>query len=310
MMIGGGRNLAGRLALIVTCFVWVARAQEGIDFDKVGVQTVQIADGIYVLVGGHPAVGNIGVSVGTDGILVVDSMYAPLHQKILDALAKISRGPIRFVINTHNHVDHTGGNELMSKMGAVIIGHENLRKRMVSQQANPDQQNTPASTAALPILTYRDSLTLHFNGEEIYVYHPDAAHTDGDSVVYFRRANVMHVGDLPSSLRYPNIGVDDGGSVNGMIAGVEQILKIANPDTKIIPGHIGTAVSVTELQQQRDMFMVVRDRVLRQIRMGKTLEQVIASKPTAEFDESRRKGVITPDRFAELVYRDLSSRNP
>jgi glyoxylase-like metal-dependent hydrolase (beta-lactamase superfamily II) len=291
-------------ALILACFFSNARAQN-IDFAKTEVQTVKVADGLYVLMGG-PAQGNIAASVGSDGIFLVDSMYAPMHQKIMDALARLtsqpSRQPVRYVINTHLHGDHTAGNDAMAKLGAVVISHENMRKRMA------EQRNNAPPAAALPVLTYSDHMTLHFNGEEIYIYHPAPAHTDGDSIIYFRHANVMHVGDVPSSLRYPNIGVDDGGSVDGMIAAAQQVMKIANADTKIIPGHLGPVVGFKEIQQQLAMFPVVRDRILSAIRAGKTLEEVVASKPTADFDQGRMGGAITPDRFVTLVYTDLSRR--
>jgi glyoxylase-like metal-dependent hydrolase (beta-lactamase superfamily II) len=188
----------------------------------------------------------------------------------------------------------------MARLGAVIISQDNMRKRMA------DQPNTPP--AALPVVTYTDNMTLRFNGEEIYVYHPEPAHTDGDSIIYFRHANVVHVGDVPSSLRYPNIGVDDGGSVDGMIAAARQVMKIANENTKIIPGHLGPVVGFKEIEQQLVMFTAVRDRISSAIRAGKTLEQVVASKPTADFDQGRMAGAITPDRFVTLVYTDLSRR--
>jgi glyoxylase-like metal-dependent hydrolase (beta-lactamase superfamily II) len=273
---------------------------QNIDFATINVQTVKIADGLYVLMAG-PAQGNILVSAGSDGIFMVDSMYAPMHQKIMDALAKISSQPIRYLVNTHLHGDHTAGNEAMAKAGALIISQDNMRKRMA-------EQRSPPPAAALPLLTYTDSMTLHFNGEEIYIFHPAPAHTDGDSIIYFRHANVMHVGDVPSSLRYPNIGVDDGGSVDGMIAAARQVMKIANPETKIIPGHLGPVVSFKEIQQQIEMFIAVRERVLNAIREGKTLEQVVASRPTADFNEGRLGGAITPDRFVTLVYTDLARR--
>jgi cyclase len=283
-------------AFALACFSCYA---QNIDFAATQVQTVKIADGLYVLMAG-PAQGNILVSAGSDGIFMVDSMYGPMHQKIMDALAGIGSQPIRFLVNTHLHGDHTAGNEAMAKLGAVIVSHENMRKRMAAQP------NTPP--AALPVVTYTDSLILHFNGDEIYIYHPAPAHTDGDSIIYFRHANVMHVGDVPSSLRYPNIGVDDGGSVDGMIAAARQVMTIANENTKIIPGHLGPVVGFKEIQQQLVMFTAVRDRVSSAIRAGKTLEQVVASKPTADFDQGRMGGAITPDRFVTLVYTDLARR--
>jgi glyoxylase-like metal-dependent hydrolase (beta-lactamase superfamily II) len=286
--------------VLFLCLFSPAPAQN-IDFNAIEVQTVKITDGLYVLMGGA-AQGNILVSVGSDGILLIDSMYAPMHQKIMEALTKLSRQPIRYVINTHLHGDHTAGNEAMAKLGAVIISHENMRKRMAAPQ------NNAPPAAGLPTVTYTDSMTLHFNGEEIYIYHPAPAHTDGDSIIYFKHANVMHVGDIPASLRYPNIGVDEGGAVDGMIAAGKQVMQIANSETKIIPGHLGPVIGFKEIQQQLDMFVTVRERILKAIREGKTLEQVVASKPTADFDEARKAGAITPDRFVTLVYTDLSRR--
>jgi cyclase len=291
--------LAMIAVLLLTCSMSDARAQN-VDFAAIELQTVKVADRLYVLMGGA-AQGNIVVAVGSDGMLLVDSMYAPMHQKIMDALARIGPQPIRFLVNTHLHGDHTGGNEAMARLGAVIISHENMRARMAAPQTN-------VSPAALPVITYSDSITLHFNGEEIYIYHPEPAHTDGDSIVYFRHANVMHVGDVPSSLRYPNIGVNDGGSVDGMIAAAQQVMKIAKPDTKIVPGHLGPIVGFKEIQQQLAMFAAVRDRVASAIRAGKTVEEVVASKPTADFDQGRLGGAITPDRFVTLVYTDLSRK--
>jgi cyclase len=296
-----GKQLAVALGLVLACAVPTARAHGNIDFAKLEIQPVKIADGLYVLMGG-PAQGNIAVSVGSDGMFLVDSMYAQMHQKIIDALRKIGPQPVRYIVNTHLHGDHTAGNEAMAKLGAVIISHENMRKRMAAQQTNP----SPA--AALPALTYTDSITLHFNGEEIQIFHPDPAHTDGDSIIFFKRANVMHVGDVPASLRYPNIGVNDGGSVDGMMAAGRLVMKVANPQTKIIPGHLGPIIGFKEIEQQLVMFTAVRERVLTAIRAGKTLEQVVASKPTKDFDEGRLGGAITPDRFVELVYTDLSRK--
>jgi glyoxylase-like metal-dependent hydrolase (beta-lactamase superfamily II) len=300
MPIRAERQLAVTLALILTCGIVHAAAQQNIDFEKLELQTVKVADGLYVLTGG-PAQGNITVSVGSDGVFLVDSMYAQMHQKIVDAVRALSPLPIRYVVNTHLHGDHTAGNAAMAKLGAVIISHENMRKRMA------DAQSAPAA-GTLPVLTYSDSLTLHFNGEEIQIFHPLPAHTDGDSIIYFRKANVAHVGDIPASLRYPNIGVNDGGTVDGMMAAARQLMNVVKPDTKIIPGHLGPIVGFKEIELQLTMFAAVRDRIAAAIKAGKTEAEVVASKPTRDFDEGRMGGAISPDRFVSLVYTDLFRR--
>ena len=297
---GGVRQMALALALILTCGVGTAGAQQNIDFTKLELQTVKVADGLYVLMGGS-AQGNIAVSVGNDGIFLVDSMYGQMHQKIVNAVTALGPQPIRFLVNTHLHGDHTAGNAAMAKLGAVIVSHENMRKRMADAQNAP-----PAGT--LPLLTYTDSLTLHLNGEEIQIYHPAPAHTDGDSIIYFRKANVVHVGDIPASLRYPNIGVNEGGTVDGMMAAARQLMTIVKPDTRIIPGHLGPIVGFKEVQQQLMMFAAVRDRIAAAIKAGRTEAEVILSKPTKDFDEGRMGGAIAPDRFVSLVYTDLSRR--
>jgi cyclase len=293
--------MALRLSCAALCAVMTAHAQ-AVDFANTNIETVKIADNLYVLMGG-PAQGNIVVLTGNEGLFLIDSMYAQMHDKIMAAIGKISKQPIRYLVNTHLHGDHTGGNEAMAKLGATIISHDNMRKEMAAAKGN-----AAVPMAALPAMTYSDSLTLRFDGEEIYIFHPPPAHTDGDSIIYFRHANVMHVGDVPSSLRYPNIGVTDGGTVDGMIAAARQVMQIANPETKIIPGHLGPVVGFQEIQQQVDMFLAVRDRVMTAIRAGKTQQEVIASKPTADFDPGRMGGAITPDRFVGLVYQDLARK--
>ncbi len=272
------------------------------DFSKVEIQTIKVADGIYMLVG---AGGNIGVSAGEDGILMIDTQFAELIEKIKSAIAEISRGQIRYVLNTNWHYDHAYGNEPLGKSGALIIAHENTRMRMTSEQNYPDfDMKMPAlPEAALPVLTFTDSLTLHFNGEEIQVIHIEKAHSDADILIYFKKANVIHTGDLYFTVLYPFIDVSHGGSIDGMIAAAERIISMSDGNTKIIPGH-GPLSNREELKTYRDMLVTIRDRIKKQIKEGKTLEEILASKPTADFDEEQSRAT-PPEMFVRIVYNDL-----
>jgi len=300
------RFSAARILLALACAISFGmvsvRAQQQ-DMSKVEIQTVPVAEGIYVLLG---VGGNIGVFTGADGVLLIDAQSAALHDKIMAAVAKVSGGkPLRFLVNTHDHADHTGGNALMAKEGAVIVAQDNLRTRLSAAPANLNAQPNPKE--ALPVITFDKRLTLHFNGEDIDLIHPAPAHTDNDTIVYFRKANVMHVGDLLGSRGYPPINLPGGFTMQGMIAAADEMLKMANADTKIITGHRGPIVTAKDLQAQRDLWITIRDRVRSAIRAGKTLAQVIAMKPTAEFDANQPAG-RTPDEFVKGVYEDLSRK--
>lgn len=304
-MTRSGRTIGTVGLLLILAFLTVPAQAQTQDFEKVQINTIPVSGGIYMLMG---AGGNIGVSAGEDGVFLIDDQFAPLNKKILDAVAKISNRPIRFLLNTHWHGDHTGGNELMGKAGVLIVAHDNVRKRLSGEQfIEYFNQRTPASPKeALPIVTFNDTVTFHYNGEEIHVFHVEPAHTDGDSVIHFRRTNVVHTGDVYSSATYPFIDVDNGGSVNGMITAADRILKIVNPDTKIIPGH-GPLSNVKGLRDYRDMLSTIRDRILSSIRAGMNVEQIVASKPTAEFDESK-KGGRPPEDFVKVLHKDLSRK--
>jgi glyoxylase-like metal-dependent hydrolase (beta-lactamase superfamily II) len=277
--------------------VWTAHAQQQEpDFSKIDIKSTSLGNGVYALEptelrGG----GNITVSSGPDGILIVDSGYEQMHAKVMAALAKISNQPVRFIVNTHSHGDHSSGNAPKAKAGATVIVTENLRKELTTG-------SQPAAKEGLPILTFTDTMTLHFNGDEIYIFHPPIqAHTTGDTVVYFRKANVMALGDTPSLLRY------SGGQINGIIAAIEAMLKVANPDTKIVAGH-GPLATTANLQRQHTMLVAVRDRVQKAIQAGQTLERVVASKPTADFDAEWSRGTPagSADQWVTGVYRQLS----
>ncbi len=277
----------------------------GQEFEKVQIETVKVREGVYMLLGGG---GNIGVSVGKDGILLIDSQFAQLVEKIKEAIAKINSGPIRVVLNTNWHYDHTYGNELLGKSGAIIFAHENSRKRMISEQNFPELnvKMPPFPETALPLVTFSESLTLHFNGDEIGVIHIENAHSDADIAVYFQKANVIHTGDLYFFGGYPFIDVPHGGSIDGMIGAADRILNMIDQNTKVIPGH-GRLSNRDELQKFRNMLATVRDRIGRQIKEGKTIEEVLASKPTADFDKDMGQ-LIPTEMFVKIVYDDLSKR--
>ena len=276
------------------------------NFDTVQVRTIKAGDGVYMLQG---LGGNIGVSAGTDGVILVDDQYAPLTDKIKAALAALNPGPIRFVLNTHWHFDHTGGNENFGKAGIVIVAHENVRRRMSAEQfMTTFAQSIKASPAgALPVVTFTDAVTIYYNGDSISAMHVPPAHTDGDVIVWFRHANVVHMGDTFFNGRYPLVDLASGGASAGLIGAADRVLAMADANTKIIPGH-GPLGDRVALEAYRTMLVTVRDRIKQAIAAGRTLAQVQAAKPTAEFDAVWGNGRITPTMFVEVLYQDLSRR--
>ena len=276
------------------------------NFDTVQVRTIKAGEGVYMLTG---LGGNIGVSSGPDGVILVDDQYAPLTEKIRAALAGLNPGPIRFILNTHWHFDHTGGNENFGKGGVVIVAHENVRRRMSAEQFMTSfPQVVPASpSGALPVVTFTDAVTFYYNGDSISAFHVPPAHTDGDVIVWFRHANVIHMGDTFFNGRYPLVDLASGGSSDGFITAADRVLALSDANTKIIPGH-GPLGDRVALQAFRTMMTTVRDRIKQAIAAGRTLDQVKAAKPTADFDAVWGNGRITPTLFVEILYQDLSRR--
>ena len=247
--------------------------------------------------------GNIGVCVGEDGVFLIDDQFAPLTQQILAEIRKLSAAPVRFVLNTHWHGDHTGGNENLGEAGAIIVAHANVRRRMSEKQFMQafDRTVEPSPMGALPVVTFDQSITFHWNGETIEVVHVQPAHTDGDSVVHFENANVIHSGDLFFNGTYPYIDTGAGGNLVGMIEGVERILERSDGNTRIIPGH-GPLATRADLERYHGMLTSVRDRVAPMVREGRSRDEVIAAKPTADFDQSWGAGFMKPDVWVGLVY--------
>jgi cyclase len=290
-----------RLTRIVLALILSASAAGAqVSFDTVRIQVQRISGGVYMLMGSG---GNIGLSVGDDAAFIIDDQFAPLSEKIKAAIKTVSAKPIRFVVNTHWHGDHTGGNEPMGQSGAIIVAHDNVRKRMSVDQFNKtfNQAIKASPKVALPVVTFADAVTFHLNGDSILVHHVAPAHTDGDAVVYFAKANVMHGGDTFFNGSYPFIDLDSGGSLDGMIAAADRMLALSNANTKIIPGH-GPLATVAELRAYRQMLMTTRDKVRPLVAAGRTLDQVKAAKPTAEFDATWGKAFINPDLWVTMAY--------
>jgi glyoxylase-like metal-dependent hydrolase (beta-lactamase superfamily II) len=286
---------------ILALLAFPALAQQ--DFSKVEILAEKLSDSVHMLTG---AGGNMGLSVGDDAVFLVDDQFAPLTPKIEAAIAKLTARPVRFVLNTHWHFDHTGGNESFGSAGALIVAHENVRKRMsvesfieflgMKLKAEPRQ--------ALPVVTFTRDVTFHINGEEVYVLHLANAHTDGDAIVRFRKSDVVHMGDIFFNGRYPFIDTSSGGTVEGVIAAADRVLQSSTERTRIIPGH-GPLARRADLKAYRDMLATVSGRIREHVRAGRSLEEVQAAKPSAEFDALWGKGFLNPQRFTEMLYKNL-----
>jgi glyoxylase-like metal-dependent hydrolase (beta-lactamase superfamily II) len=282
-------------------FASPAAAQQ--DMSRVEIKVEKIAPGVAVLFG---AGGNIGLSYGEDGNIIVDDQFAPLSDRIAAAVATLDPDPVRFVINTHWHFDHTGGNENFGKRGAVIIAHDNVRARMSTDQfLAAMNQKVPASPkGALPVVTFGAGVTLHLNGDTLHVVHVANAHTDGDALIHWQKANVLHMGDTFFHRQsFPFIDLSSGGSIDGLIAAADKALALTNPQTRIIPGH-GPVASRAELAGYRAMLVDIRSKVAAGIRAKRTLAQIQAIKPAARY--GMPAGFIKPDAFVEAVYSSLT----
>ncbi|HEX7081251.1 MAG TPA: MBL fold metallo-hydrolase [Gammaproteobacteria bacterium] len=318
--------LAALWALAILGVVTAAPARAQRDFTDVEVQTLKVRDNIYMLVG---AGGNITVQTGDDGVLMVDTQYAALSDKIIAAIRELSDKPIRYIVNTHHHPDHTGGNSNLrlagstvsggnmqgaiadAGVGAQLIAHENVLLRLSSATG---EQALPSS--GWPTNTFfGDEKQMFFNGEGIRIIHLPSAHTDGDSIVFFRRSDVIAVGDLFSTTSYPVIDLEGGGSYQGFVAALEYIVDLMIPvygqdgGTLVIPGH-GRLSNIGDVLNYREMVLVVRDRLQHMIDEGMTLEQVKAARPTRDYDPvyGSTSGFWTTERFIEAAYRSLSEQ--
>lgn len=273
-------------------------------FKDVEIKTQKAGNGVYMLTG-HG--GNLGVSAGPDGVFLIDDQFAPLTEKITAAIATLSDKPIQFVLNTHWHPDHTGGNENHGNSGSVIMAHDNVRKRLsVDNFIEMFQMDAPAmGKAGLPVITFSDALTLHLNNDEILVTHVENAHTDGDAVIFFKQANVIHTGDTYFAGMYPFIDSNSGGSVEGALKAIQEMLAMADENTVIIPGH-GPMSNKSGLTAYSDMLQTISDRIRTLVNKQASLEQVQASRPTQDYDKIYGDGFIKNEAFVEMLYQDMT----
>ena len=295
------RSLLPRLTAATLPLV-VAAPLAAQNFDSVQVRGVPVAGSVHMLVGSG---GNIGLVVGDDATFLVDDQYAPLTEKVLAAIRAITPTPVKFVLNTHWHFDHTGGNENIGKAGALIVAHENVRRRMSTEQFIEalNRREPPSPRGALPVVTFTDTVSFHLNGDSIVVFHVAPAHTDGDAIVMFARANVVHMGDVFVSDRFPFVDRSSGGSIHGFISAADRVIAATNDRTKIIPGH-GPLADRARLRAYRDMLYTMRERMQKEVAARRTIDQVLASRITADYDAQWASG---RERFLRILHQELSA---
>jgi len=289
---------------ILSCLLFLCAQPLAAQDEPVEYVPTKLSDTVTMLKGKG---GNMAVSSGTDGVFIIDDQLKPLTDQLQAALRKIDDRPVRFVINTHYHGDHVGGNEALGKTGSVIIAHDNIRRRMSTDQfTHFFNDTTPAyPSASLPVVTFNDRVSLHLNGESVAVHHVPRGHTDGDSIVHFPGSNVLHMGDIYFNGLYPYVDLDGGGTIQGMIAAVELGLGLADEQTRIIPGH-GALSNRAELQDYHDFLAKARDNVQTLVDQGLDLEQAIAAKPTSEWDEALGGVWIKPEQFVTFIFNSLT----
>ena len=293
------------LLLIVSLLFAVTAAAQQTDYSKVEVKATKVAGNVYMLQG---AGGNIGVSVGDDGLLIVDDQFAPLADKIRAALKGIADKKLHFILNTHWHGDHTGGNVVFGPE-ATIIAHDNVRKRLATEQKSTVFNSTtpPSPKEALPVITFDQTLTVHFNGEDIRAIHYPKGHTDGDSVIFFSASNVVHLGDDFFAGRFPFVDLESGGSVEGLTKNIGEIITKIPNDAKLIPGH-GPISTLDDLKDYHRMLQQTTEIVRGKISAGKTLDQIKSEGLPAEF-APWGAGFIKTDRWVETIYKSLTAKN-
>lgn len=283
------------VCLAALCMIQASYTQNE-NFDSVQIKTTKLTESVYMMEGSG---GNIGVCIGTDGTFMIDDQFAPLTKKIKAAIAKITDKPVQFLINTHFHGDHSGGNENFGGEGTIIVSQENSRQRMEADRffGNPPKNQIADAPKILPKITFTQSMNFYYNGETIRVFHLGEAHTDGDAIIYFKKSDVLHMGDVFVRYGFPYIDEPRGGNINGMIETIDTVLSQITDATKIIPGHGGMAVK-KDMVEYNNMLKTIRDRVKKLVDEGKTLEQITATNPLSGFEQ---RGISAKD-FIKVVY--------
>jgi len=295
-----------RLALLVLLPVVALTPLQAQDAE-ITFKSTEVATGLYMLEGeGGFAGGNLGLLTGDDGVVLIDDGMPPLTDKLLAAIGELTKDPVEFLINTHVHGDHIGGNEVFGKRDATIVAHDNLRHRMETEGITVPNGHVPAPEDALPVVTFSDSVTFHLNGREAFVFHVAQAHTDGDAVIHFREDNVIHTGDAMFNHLFPFVDLDSGGSVDGYIAAQKRILALADEQTKIIPGH-GPLADKKDLQVAVDMLEDALSRVRVLVDADKSEEEILAANPLADYHDDWNWGFITTERMTKTLVRALTA---
>jgi cyclase len=292
------------LLILMICLVcYMAQGQN--DFDTVKIRPVQVAENLYFLKGSG---GNIGVFIGKEGTLMIDDQFAPLSNKINGAIKTLSPNEIRFLINTHLHGDHSGGNENFKEMGATIVAHDMVRERMSKEQVNRTNNNVtpPRPEDAWPVITFSEKLNFYLNQEDIELLHVNPAHTDGDVVVHFKKANVFHMGDMFVTYGYPYIDYGSGGSINGFISSLDIFLAMMDDNTKVIPGH-GELCTKADVKKFRDRLAEIRDEVAAALKKGKKSEDITNLPAASKYDGEWGQGFIKGKDFVLLIADNLKS---
>jgi len=292
------------LTFFLSLFVISAMAQT--NYDTVKIVPIKITEQIYMLKGSG---GNIGVLIGAEGTLMIDNQFAPLSNKINGAIKTLSPGEIKFALNTHVHGDHSGGNENFNRMGAVLVAHDNVRERMMKEQVNTSTNRTtpPRDKQAWPLITFADKINFHLNGEDVILHHFDKGHTDGDVIVQFKNANVVHTGDAFVRYGYPYIDLSNGGSINGFVNTLDKILALIDDNTKVIPGH-GELATKADVKKVRDGVADIRDQVAAALKKGTKIESITGLGITDKYEKEWGKGFVKGKDFVLVVAESLSAK--